>query len=557
MLKFLWQINFRRFGRYFQKNRAAKIITVALFLLVFCAVAVGIYQFFYHGFLYLKDFPYFRPALMLYSFEIFFLLICFLVWLGSTISLLFSLFKSPSSNFIMASPKFGALPIYTLYSSLASSAWILLFVLAPALWAGAVVFHTGLLSFLLALAGSLLIIIFAVLLAYVVILGTAYIWKILFKSGPKFFGLAVCMAVAAFLIFCVVAAKISRHDIVLILSTQNLSLTQAPLDPVLQSFKFLPTDLAARIITFTQLGELGKTLGSFGILGLLIIIEFLLCLGLNKYFLPLWQSLSEGGGVAHSQEPRRKYKTKNSSLLNRPFGAVLYKERTQLFRNPKNAFWLMFLLLLWLSYIGFTLSFQLHLQKNNDQLNQLPNIILAVQLLILVYFVSALVLRFVFPSFSSERNTAWIFASSPLRLGRLLWAKFWFFAITFGGFTLLAELINVLLLKLPVGQAGLFLALGVTAVLALCALGLYFGVRFANFETDDPQALGTSIPGLVFVFCAVLYGALTAYAYYIFLATSTSLLSVIFILASLLLCWALIAAAASAVVHTDFAPQYN
>ena len=187
MLQFLWQINFRRFGRYFYQSRAAKIITVALFLLVFCAVAVGIYQFFYHGFLYLEDYPYFRPALTLYSFEVFFLLIGFLVFLGSLITLLFGLFKNRRSVFIAASPKFSILPVYALYSGLMSSAWIFLFVLAPALWAGSVVFHTGFWAFVLALLASLLLLIFSVLLAYVLILGLACLWRFVAKSRPEIF----------------------------------------------------------------------------------------------------------------------------------------------------------------------------------------------------------------------------------------------------------------------------------------------------------------------------------------------------------------------------------
>ncbi len=376
-------------------------------------------------------------------------------------------------------------------------------------------------------------------------------------NRPNFTGLSVCLAVLAVVIFGVVANAVSRHDIVIILSSQNLNLTEAPLAPVLQNFKFLPTSPAAQIVTFTQLGESSKTLPYFIILIFLLLIEAALGFGLGKSFLPIWQNLSENGGIAHNEQPLHKIDSFKSNMLNRPFGAVLYKEKTQLFRNPKNAFWLMFLLLLWLSYIGFTLTIQLHLNKTNDQITYLPNIILAVQLLVLVYFVSALVLRFVFPSFSSERNTAWIFASSPLRLGRLLWTKFWFFTATFGSFALLAELTNVLLLKLPIGQAGLFLILGLTTVLTLSALGLYFGVKFANFETDDPEALGTSSAGLIFMLCAIIYGALSAFTYFVFLASAIPTLSIIFVLVSLVLSWMLMSKTATLAQHTDFAPKYN
>ncbi len=236
MLGFLWQIHLRRFGRYFQKNRTAKIITVVLFLTVFCAVALGIYQFFYQGFGYLKNYPYFRPALILYAFEIFFLLIGFLVWVGSMIALLFSLFKDQRSAFILASPKFGILPRYTLISNAASSAWILLFVLAPALWAGAVVFHTGLGAFLLALIASLLAIVFAVLLAYVAVLAVAGTWRLLHISGSKFLAVSLSLALLSILVFGVVAAKISHHDVIFVFNSQNLKLSQAPR---LRSYKIL------------------------------------------------------------------------------------------------------------------------------------------------------------------------------------------------------------------------------------------------------------------------------------------------------------------------------
>ncbi len=552
MILFLWQLNVRRFKRYFYKKSAGKLITAGLFLLVFIAVAVGIYQFFSHGFTFLKNYPYFRAALLLYSFETFFLLIGFLVYAGSAISLLFNLFKSKRSAFIVSSPSFAILPRYTLMQNLLSSSWMLLFVLAPALLAGSVIFHTGSVAFITGILASIFVLFFCVTFAYITILGISYVWNFFDKRGPSFSGLAICVTVFILLIFGIVASKVSHHDILIILSSENLQLTQAPLAPVLQSFSNLPTSPAATIVTFSQTGQLQKTVPSFALIGLSVAIELLLVWLLSKKFLPLWQNLAENNTI-HST--RKTTTPPKSLLLSSPFGAVLFKERIQLFRNPKNTFWLLFLLLLWISYIGFAFSIQKHLALDNNQLHSLPNIILALQLIVLVYFISALVLRFVFPSFSAERNTAWIFATSPLKLGRLLRAKFWFFTIVFGGFALLAEAINVLLLKLPVNQAGLFIVLGLITVATLCALGLFFGVVFANFETDDPQALGTSVPGLVFMMCAVLYGAAAAYAYFVFISKSTALPSILFIILSIIGSIALLTVASSTVTHTDFAPK--
>jgi hypothetical protein len=42
--------------------------------------------------------------------------------------------------------------------------------------------------------------------------------------------------------------------------------------------------------------------------------------------------------------------------------------------------------------------------------------------------------------------------------------------------------------------------------------GLALGALFPNFETDDPEILSTSFPGLTFIFTSVMYGAYAAYA---------------------------------------------
>lgn len=558
MINFLLGFQFKRLGRHFKTRPAAKIITTILFLAVFCGVAFGIYRFFISAFLYLKDFPFFRGALTLYSFELFFLLISFLIWMGSVIGLLFGLFKNTSETFIIASPKYQTVPKYVLWSTILSGAWILLFVLFPALWAGAVVFHLGFLSIILELLSAFFLLLLAVLLAYLVIFTIGSIWLKFIKYGFSFKNLSLSLGILAVVVFLFIGRSFSHKDIVLVLSTNDLSLTAAPLAPVLQIFRYFPSTFAAKVVTYVQLNQISKAVGPFWQLLVLTAAVALLCYWLSKNFLNLWQNLANNSGsLAQAQKARKKIVFVPSFLLNSRFGAILYKEKVFLFRTGRNAFWFVFLLFMWVAYIGFNFNLQSRLRGYGDNLTEFPKIILAVQLLILVYFISSLVLRFAFPSFSSERNTAWIFASSPLSMGKLLWAKFSFFALLFGGFSVLAEAINVLFLRLPIAGGTLFLLLSLSAALFITSFGLYFGARFPNFETDDPQTLSTSISGLVFVFGSIVYGAIGAYVYYLYLSGAGFGVPLIFIAASLLATFTLTGSAAAAVGKIDFVPSHQ
>jgi hypothetical protein len=555
MFLFFWGLQLSRIRRYFKHRTVAKLITAGLFIAVFLAVAAGIYEFFLHGFKYLATFPYFRNALTLYAFELFFLLTSFLIWLGALISLLFGLFKNSNQSWIVASPRYKFLPAYALSSTVFSSSWILIFVLLPSLLAAARVFNFGFFGYVLALLGSIAITGLMIALAYIAILlaGQGILSVLGRISMPS---LSVVLGAVALAVFLLVGSVFLHLNIIILLSTENLKLMSAPLGPVMKTFYWFPTSLAALGVFDAANGALGQALLAVGeLLGLLALASFV-AVYLNRWFLGLWQKLAEGSApLAHISEPRKKAFRRISLLLNSRFGVVFYKESVLLFRNARNMFWFLFVMLIWLSYIGFDFSIQSHLQSSHDVVSSLPKIILAVQLMILVYFVSALSLRFVFPSFSSERNTAWIFATSPLSLPKLLWSKFGFFSITFGLFAGLAEAVNVLFLKLDAGAAGLFMGLTLCAVAFICAFALYLGVKFPNFETDDPETLSTSIPGLVLVFGSVAYGGLSAYIYFAFLSGVSHGFVLLFIIASLVASVALAGSGAEVIKKIDFVPS--
>ena len=123
----------------------------------------------------------------------------------------------------------------------------------------------------------------------------------------------------------------------------------------------------------------------------------------------------------------------------------------------------------------------------------------------LVGFIAAsLAARFVYPSLSGERGAFYLIASAPLSLGRFLFWKYLFYLIPFTVLTVLLVAVSNHLLHIdgPMWLVSLFLSLLLTWTTVAMALG--FGVRFADFRSENRiSAMG---PGAVlYLFCAILY----------------------------------------------------
>ncbi len=55
---------------------------------------------------------------------------------------------------------------------------------------------------------------------------------------------------------------------------------------------------------------------------------------------------------------------------------------------------------------------------------------------------------------------------------------------------------------------GFSMIIFVSSTVFVIVYGLSLGAMFPNFETDDPSALSTSLPGLGFIIGSLMYGAL-------------------------------------------------
>jgi len=142
------------------------------------------------------------------------------------------------------------------------------------------------------------------------------------------------------------------------------------------------------------------------------------------------------------------------------------------------------------------------------ELNDVPKLVMVMQLVTGIYFISAFVLRFVFPAFSSEKKSAWLLATAPINYSEIYWAKLVYFASLFTGLGLIIVTVNSSYFGASILSYALSIVIFITAAVAVIVYGLSLGAIFPNFETDDPAALSTSLPGLAFIIGSLAYGAL-------------------------------------------------
>jgi hypothetical protein len=238
--------------------------------------------------------------------------------------------------------------------------------------------------------------------------------------------------------------------------------------------------------------------------------------------------------------------------LKSPFGAILEKEALVMARDGKNLLWFLFLMGLWAMQTGLNFVIQRSLERHATTQDIALGSIQALQLLTAIYFVGAFVLRFVYPAFSTERKTAWIIASAPIKMRSIFWGKFFFYAAVISCVGVGAWVTNASLLHFSFADLWVSFITFIIAIILLVACGIGMAVFFPNFETDDPQVLSTSLPGIGFVLGSLLYGAWGAYGIFSYLNTFTPDAVVFFDLFSCMAIVAVLFYASRAVERIEF-----
>jgi len=515
MLKQLFKFQANRILRYFTTRLAAKLITVGLFFTVFLLVAMGIYLFFREGFYYINSDQYFRQPITLYVYEIFFIIIGLIIVFNSFIFGLFGLFRGSDNNWLISSPNYRSFPRYIFLNACLSSAWPLFLIVLPVLFAIKTVYQLNIFSLVMIFLAVVLLVIFLVGLIFTCLTLVAALLNKIFSKSP-YFGLTfkkllTVMILLIILITWFIWQTSVNTDLIRLFKAQDLSaLNIDTVALISRQFHLLPSHLVAVTIFSIQYHRLSQVWSDFFILlfiTILAVTAFWLSSG--RLFLNSWKKMQEGNFLATVYGDINATRVKNSfHFSGGQVNSLFKKEMLTAKRDIKSLLWFIFLLFIWLMQTGVNLV----LAKNivNYQLNQAiwPAVIQVMQFVTAVYFISAFVMRFVFPAFSTERKVSWILASAPLNWSKIFWAKYGFYLLVFLSLGLVIGYSNLAILNIPWQMMGLSLSLFIVATIFIITLGLAMGIIFPNFETDDPAVLSTSLTGLSFILITSLYGAL-------------------------------------------------
>jgi hypothetical protein len=535
-----------RTGRYFSRKPAAKIITAFLFIALIGSIAAAVYIGIHTGFTAMNQQTYGKQTLPFYTYEIFFLVMSYLMFLSAIASSFFALSRHDDA-WIAATPKFKMLLSRAVRSVFFASLWPLLVLGLPAILALRSVYAGGAMFVLAGLSGLVIVAAIACGLAVALVLAFAE----LLNAGRalRMRWLVTLTVVVIVATTWAIIRRVLAMNILSLFVSGPINATQASIAGIVAAFRFFPTQLMAFLMLNLQNGAIAAAWADVGWLALVAA-----CIGLAIYllsfgYLRVWQKLEEGSFEARAQAPVKGGVSGASSGFLRSaktsVAAIFYKETIANVRNLKNAAWLSFMLALWAVQTGLNIFLRWNISQYGLHAETATAAIQALQLVTAAFFVSAFVLRFVLPSFSGERRMAWILGTAPVSVRRIFLSKLGFYGTLFIGLGLVLGVVNSAVLGASLLHTVAFLLVLGTMIACTTVFGFSLGTLFPDTESDDPEAVSTSLPGLAFTFASLLYGAAGAWLYYLGLTASGTAGLGVFVAVSL----ALILAMTALTVH--------
>ncbi|NBD74316.1 hypothetical protein GVX82_04740 [Patescibacteria group bacterium] len=538
--------------RFLRQGSVAQRLTALALALVVASVALALYALLVRGFGAVADNAFLARALPILIYELFLGIVFLFIFAGSLISGLFSLFSGRGDAWLVASPRAGAVPWLKLLVIGLLSQWPLLVIALPALVAMTSVFSVGPFGALLGLTAILVVGALASVLALTLIMLVAVVLRhgaggVRARRAALMIG-TVTLALAGVIL---ALAPLGTLDVTALFAPQDLSVEEAALGPVVAPFAHLPTHHAAWALAHVQVGAAGPALARLLVLaGMLALVLFLYAL-LARHFAGLWQYFQEGVLYARAEGAAARVGS-TAQFGATHTGALLRKELLTFTRSARDLLWLLFLAGLWLLVSAFDLLARDSLQSEVILGVTGREFIQSLQLLVVAYFAAAIALRFAFPAFSMERDSAWGLLSAPVSLRELFLVKALFFGGLFLALGGLIAAVHLVILTPPLLEGILFLCVVMTASVTLAVLALSIGARFPNFTTTDPQLLSTTMPGLLYMLAAILYGALGALGLLLYFSTATPWALLTFLTVSALTLFYLPVRALAGIDRTEF-----
>ncbi len=531
MLRLFLRFELQKISSYFKTNTLAKTITTGMFLAVFLFVGVGLYFFFLSGFRYVNFSveQEIQLPLTLFMYELFLLVMAGVIVFSATVSTIFNLFRGQYDAWFISSPKYYLFPRIVFIKSVLTSSWPLFIMFLPAILAFNKIYHLG--------ADTVIVLLFSVIVLLVVLVGlsmltTLFLSTIYYKATTLVkshftFGALVAILGTVFLGVLIAAWKTVKDiDLVALFKADNADIN-VTIANISEHFYASPTHLLALEILYFQEKLPGL---AWKLLTLLILLALCVCVAIwktSRIFYKQWQALQEGSTKLSDQTSVMSSKTVYHFTGGQVM-ALFKKEALVLSRNQRGVVWFLFLSGLWLAQVGTNIILRHNLTRHQTDITEKLAVFQSLQFIIAIYFICSFALRFVFPAFSVEKKTAWIIRSAPINFKKLFLSKYLFyvtFFIVLGG---LMSYINVRILDLEWLNVLYSLSLFLVTVTAIVTLALSLGALFPSKDTDDPEAISTSMSGLFFTALSLALGGLSSYVLYLTLTQKTSLFLILF-----------------------------
>ncbi|MBN2015332.1 hypothetical protein JW766_00685 [Candidatus Dojkabacteria bacterium] len=505
--------------RYLKSQTAGKIITAGIGMLLFLGVGFSIYRFGVSGLEFLQGYILYKEAFTLYVYELYLAVFFYITSFSSMLFLLFTLLRSSDDNWILATPKFKIIPFYYLGKIASSSLISILLLAVPLTLAIKTVFETSLLSFFLMLLNVSLLSVIAMLFSVFLVFATAQLLKMVSGKTYKFVTVFNIMIICLFIFILLLVLgwkKAVPSDFIEFWQIPITDVQEFDVNLVETRFTFMPSHSPSLFLFHLQEDKYPEAIFHFAVTTVTTAILAIATYLSTRGFLTIWQKLQEGSFEARTKINFDKTLPigKFPKILKGQIGALFEKEFVVMRRDLKDIAWVSFILSLWLIYTAINLLLKRAMQKYDFGSESMADTVFAFQIAVGIYFITAFVLRYVFPSFSTERKTAWIIGSSPVSLKKVMYSKFFFFSFLFSIMGLGVSIFNLVVFLPGIIPSLLYILIFITTVITTTLLGLFLGFVFPNFETDNPEVLGTSVPGLIFTFAAILYGAWGALTFY-------------------------------------------
>jgi ABC-2 type transport system permease protein len=221
-----------------------------------------------------------------------------------------------------------------------------------------------------------------------------------------------------------------------------------------------------------------------------------------------------GFSKAQEAKQRRRGGKRILELLTRfftkPMGhdlaSLMDKDIRTFFRD--NTQWTQLLLLAALVVVYLYNFSVLPLERSPIRLEFLQNEIAFLNMGLAGFVLSAISVRFIFPSVSSEGEAFWVIRSAPLSIKRFLWGKY---ALYIPPMLLLAEVLTMITNYLLHVTPFMMILSSVTmfmVVFGIVALGIGFGALYPNFKYENIAQVATGYGAVMYMIVSSIFIAI-------------------------------------------------